>query len=151
MSIYIYIYIYMYIHTRVHTHTRMHIRMHACIDSMGWLRLVGSIKLQVSFAKEPYKKDDILQKRPMTLSILLTVATPYQNTHTHDSYSSSVSLTNSTYEQGKSRTLHMTCIFTYEWHIKSRHELSDYTYSRFIRSLKRPIRPKHANRTKVHP
>ena len=31
---------------------------------MGWLRLVGSIKVQVSFAKEPYKRDD------------LTVATP---------------------------------------------------------------------------
>ena len=28
-----------------------------CADaSMGWLRLVGSLKLQVSFAKEPYKK-----------------------------------------------------------------------------------------------
>jgi len=29
---------------------------------MGWLRLVGSLKLQVSFAKEPYDRDDILQK-----------------------------------------------------------------------------------------
>jgi len=29
----------------------------------GWLGLVESIKLQVSFAKEPYKRDDILQKR----------------------------------------------------------------------------------------
>ena len=27
---------------------------------MGWLRFVGSLKLQVSFAKEPYKTDDIL-------------------------------------------------------------------------------------------
>jgi len=44
---------------------------------MGWLRLVGSIQLQVSFAKEPYQRDDILQKRPIILSILLTVATPY--------------------------------------------------------------------------
>jgi len=45
---------------------------------MGYaMGLVGSIKLQVSFAKEPYKRDDILQKRPMILSILLTVATPY--------------------------------------------------------------------------
>jgi len=44
---------------------------------MGWLWFVGSIKLQVSFAKEPYKRDDILQKRPIILSILLTVATPY--------------------------------------------------------------------------
>jgi len=43
---------------------------------MGWLRLVGSIKLWVSFAKEFYKRDDILQKRLKILSILLTVATP---------------------------------------------------------------------------
>jgi len=44
---------------------------------MGWLRLVGSIKSQVSFAKEPYKRNCILQKRPIILSILLTIATPY--------------------------------------------------------------------------
>ena len=44
---------------------------------MGWLWLVGSIKLQVSFAKEPYKGDNILQKRPIILSILLTEATQY--------------------------------------------------------------------------
>jgi len=29
---------------------------------MGWLWIVGSIKLQVSFAKEPYKRTNILQK-----------------------------------------------------------------------------------------
>ena len=45
---------------------------------MGWLQLVGSIKLKVSFAKESYKRDAILQKRPIILSILLTVATPYE-------------------------------------------------------------------------
>ena len=28
---------------------------------MGWLLLVGPMKLQVSFAKEPYKRDNILQ------------------------------------------------------------------------------------------
>ena len=33
-------------------------------------------KLEVSFAKEPYERDDILQKRPMLLSILLTLAAP---------------------------------------------------------------------------
>ena len=44
---------------------------------MGWLRLVSSIKLQVSFAKEPYKRDDILQKRRIILRSLLIVATPY--------------------------------------------------------------------------
>jgi len=32
---------------------------------MGWLRLVGPLKLQVSFAKEPHKRDYILQKRPI--------------------------------------------------------------------------------------
>ena len=38
---------------------------HHIIHNMGWLRLVGSLKLQVSFAKEPYKRDHILQKRPI--------------------------------------------------------------------------------------
>jgi len=28
---------------------------------MGWLRLVGSLQLQVSFAKEPYTRDYMLQ------------------------------------------------------------------------------------------
>ena len=31
----------------------MHVRMY--ISCMGWLRLVGALKLFVSFAKEPYK------------------------------------------------------------------------------------------------
>jgi len=39
-------------------------------------RWVGSLKLQVSFAKEPYKRDDILQKRPILSRSLLIVATP---------------------------------------------------------------------------
>ena len=41
---------------------------------MGWLRLVGSLKLKVSVAKVPYKRDDILQKRPVILRSLLIVA-----------------------------------------------------------------------------
>ena len=43
---------------------------------MGWLRLVGSIQLYVSFAKEPYNRDNILQKRPITLSMLVTKGSP---------------------------------------------------------------------------
>jgi len=43
---------------------------------MRWLRLVGYLKLQVSFAKEPYKRDNILQKRPVILRSLPIVATP---------------------------------------------------------------------------
>jgi len=44
--------------------------------TMGWLPLIGSLKLQVSFAKEPYKRDDILQKRPILFRSLIIVATP---------------------------------------------------------------------------
>jgi len=38
--------------------------------TMGWLQRVGSLKLYVSFAKEPHKRDVILQKRPMILSLI---------------------------------------------------------------------------------
>jgi len=48
---------------------------------MGWLRVVGSLKLHVSFAKESYKRDDILEKRPTILRSLLIIATPYQKLH----------------------------------------------------------------------
>ena len=40
---------------------------------MRWLRLVGSLKLKVSCAKQPYKTDDSLQKRPMIWRNLLIV------------------------------------------------------------------------------
>ena len=45
--------------------------------AMGWLRLVGSLKLQVSFAKEPYKRDLYSAKGPIIFRSLLIVATPY--------------------------------------------------------------------------
>jgi len=75
---------YVCISTYEHTCARLHrvcIRPYAHVHAqytMEWLRLVGSLKLQVSFAKEPYKRDYILQKRPIILSILLTV-TPYEH------------------------------------------------------------------------
>ena len=59
---------------------RMSVMTHRMYD-MGWLWLVGSLKLQVSFAKEPYKRDDILQRRPIILRSLLTVATPYDSSN----------------------------------------------------------------------
>jgi len=49
---------------------------------MGWLRSVGALKFKVSFAKEPYKRDDILQQRPTILRNLLIVATPYEPLNT---------------------------------------------------------------------
>jgi len=51
--------------------------------SMGWLRSVGSIKLQVSLAEYRLFYRALLQKRPIILLILLTKATPC---HLHISY-----------------------------------------------------------------
>ena len=44
---------------------------------MGWLDLVASIQLQVAFAEYRLFHGALLQKRPIILAILLTVATPY--------------------------------------------------------------------------
>jgi len=46
---------------------------------MGWLRWVGSIKLQVSFAEYHLFYRALLQKRPIILRSLLIVATPYKD------------------------------------------------------------------------
>jgi len=53
---------------------------------MGWLRLVGSLELHVSFAKEPYKRDCTLQKRRIISRSLLIITTPYtkeKDAHLH--------------------------------------------------------------------
>jgi len=65
---YLFIQMYMYIHTS---------EVPGRYTDMGWLRLAGSLKLQVSFAKEPYETDDILQKRPIIIRSLLIEATTY--------------------------------------------------------------------------
>ena len=44
---------------------------------MGWLRLVGSLKLLVSFAEYSLYYRALLQKRPLILRSLLIVAIPY--------------------------------------------------------------------------
>jgi len=46
---------------------------------MGWLRLVGSFKLQVSCAEYRLVYSALLQKRPVILRSLLIVATPYHS------------------------------------------------------------------------
>jgi len=61
----------------IHKKTHQFERHDQSVRHMVWLRLVGSLKLQVSFAKELYKTDDILQKRLIILRSLLFVATPY--------------------------------------------------------------------------
>jgi len=52
------------------------VSLNTYVCDMGWLRVVGSLKLYGSFAKEPYKRDYILQKRPTILRSLLLEATP---------------------------------------------------------------------------
>ena len=54
--------------------------IHLIVDTrMGWLWLVCSLKLHVSFAKESYKRDYILQKRPIIWRSLLIVATTHHS------------------------------------------------------------------------
>ena len=48
-----------------------------CFPGMGWLRLVGSLKLKVSFAEYYLFYRALLQKRPIILRSLPIVATPY--------------------------------------------------------------------------
>jgi len=48
------------------------------MSGMGWLRLVGSLESQVSFAEYRLFYRALLQKRPITLRSLLIVATPFR-------------------------------------------------------------------------
>jgi len=50
-------------------------------STMGWLRSVGLIKLQVSFAEFCLFYRALLHTRPIVLSILLTEAIPYPESH----------------------------------------------------------------------
>jgi len=87
---------------------------------MGWLWLVGSIKLQVSFAKEPCKRDYIPQKRLIILRSLLIIATPYPYTlsltHTYmhretnvtHTYTNTLSLTHTYIHREKNATTNCT-------------------------------------------
>jgi len=88
-------------HTFIHAHTRVHTQKSlfcsprilfwsACLNvhaylyvmyiCMGWLRLVGSFKLYVSFTEYSLFYRTLLQKRPM-ISNLLIVATPYNGSY----------------------------------------------------------------------
>jgi len=49
----------------------IHICAHSHTHELVWMQA------SLCCAKEPYKRDDILQKRPVISSIILTVATPY--------------------------------------------------------------------------
>jgi len=59
---------------------------HRNMHTIGWLRLVGSLKLLASFAEYRLFYRALLQKRPVILRSVLIVATPYHkwahNVHT---------------------------------------------------------------------
>ena len=60
----------------LHHIIRPHNRGLRLVD-MRWLRLVGSLKLQVSFAEYRLFYTAFLQRRPIILRSLLVIATPY--------------------------------------------------------------------------
>ena len=66
------------------SNTTISVRIHVStsITTMGWLRLVGSLKLQISFGEYRLFDRALLQKRPVILRSLLIVATPYINAYT---------------------------------------------------------------------
>jgi len=71
----------------------LHIEL-ATVCHMGWLRLVDSLKLQVSFAKEPYKRDNILRSllivatEYLQLCITLHCFTSHSTSHSHSCFTS---------------------------------------------------------------
>jgi len=70
---------YLYTHEWVMPYVNWSIEwlMYAVFCLMGWLRLVGSLKLYVSFAEYRLFYRTLLQKRPIILRSLLIVATSY--------------------------------------------------------------------------
>jgi len=67
----------------LYTYTLVHLRIvSVCTcthSSMGWLWLVGSLKIWISSAEYSLFYRALLQKRPVFLGSLLIVATPYYN------------------------------------------------------------------------
>ena len=54
--------------------------------TMGWLRLVGCLKIYVSLQNIGLFCRSLLQKRPIFLSILLIVATPYHFSNNNSTF-----------------------------------------------------------------
>ena len=67
---------YMYISRCIFNFATCSFRLHPITD-MGWLHVVGSFKLWVSFVEYRLFYRALLQKRPIVLRSLLIVATPY--------------------------------------------------------------------------
>ena len=80
---YVYTNVYMYVYTNIYMYVyRYNTRCITACSRIGWLRLVGSLKLQVSFAEYSLFCTAFLQKRPIILRSLLIVATLHEYSHT---------------------------------------------------------------------
>jgi len=65
--------------------TSYQVSYHVSYTCYGVASISRLLKIIGLFCKEPYKRDDILQKRPMFLGSLLIVATPYEvSWHTYE-------------------------------------------------------------------
>jgi len=65
--------------THIHAHIYIYafLCIHQYVNEVARMEGINALTVQVSFAKEHYKRDDILQKRPIILRRLQIVATPY--------------------------------------------------------------------------
>jgi len=63
-SLHIYTHIYIYIYTYIYLTTKAVCTSRAN-RAINIVRPFSTVKSQVSFVKEPYKRDNILQKRPV--------------------------------------------------------------------------------------
>jgi len=77
-------------------HTCVWVMSHMCmsagaliLEAMGWLRWVGCFKIHVSLQNTGLFCRALLQKRPIFLSILLIVATPYHICMSHPPFTPS--------------------------------------------------------------
>jgi len=73
---YTHIHIYIYVYILTFGRCGWLLSIACCMVAMGWLRLVGFLKSQVSFAEYRLFHRALLQKRPMILRSILIVATP---------------------------------------------------------------------------
>jgi len=78
-SCHTYTHVYTYTYLCIYTLIYVYIYIHICewgVSAMGWLRVVGSLKIQFSFAEYRLFYRALLQKRPIILRSLLGEATP---------------------------------------------------------------------------
>jgi len=122
------------LHRRFHEHCQYHTICHL---NMGWLRLVGSLKLQVSFAEyHPFYRA-LLQKRPIILRSLLIVATPYHTIYHLNIMDSSIQPTGE--RVNKYAQSHVVIRRTYRKHYHS--HITSYIYALLVtNSVIQPMR-----------